>query len=70
LAAFSWIDGNAVHLLTTADGTEKSKVTRRVGSEQQQYAAPVAVPRYNKGMQAIDRFDQLLSCFHLPAATR
>ena len=30
LVAIGWIDGNPVHLITTADGTEMTHVTRRV----------------------------------------
>ena len=61
LVAIGWIDGNPVHLITTADGTEMSLVTRHVQHEQRRQSAPTAVQTYGHGMQAVDRFDQLMS---------
>ena len=65
LVAIGWIDGNPVHLITTADGTEKTHVTRRVQQEQRRQSAPTAVRKYGHGMQAVDRFDQLMSLYSL-----
>ena len=65
MVAMGWIDGNPVHLITTADGTELSHVKRRVEREQQQQSAPMALRKYNRGMQAVDRFDQLMSLYSL-----
>ena len=65
MVAFGWIDGNPVHMLTTADGTSMSKVTRRVKSEKQQIDAPTAIVKYNHGMQAVDRFDQLNAMYSM-----
>ena len=60
-----WVNGTPVHLLTTADGTGVDAVTRRVGQEKKRVTAPIAVKRYNRGMQGVDRFDQLMSLFSL-----
>jgi hypothetical protein len=65
LVAIGWIDGNPVHLITTADGTEMTHVTRRVQQEQRRQSAPTAVRKYGHGMQAVDRFDQLMSLYSL-----
>ncbi len=56
---------NCRHLITTADGTEMTHVTRRVQQEQRQQSAPTAVRKYGHGMQAVDRFDQLMSLYSL-----
>jgi hypothetical protein len=65
LVAFSWLDGNPVNFLTSADGTEHSEVQRRIGRQKKRVPAPVAVAKYNKNMQAVDRFDQLNQLFSL-----
>ena len=65
LVAFSWLDGNPVNFLTSADGIEQSEVRRRTGGQKQRVPAPAAVARYNKNMQAVDRFDQLNQLFSL-----
>jgi hypothetical protein len=54
-----------VNFLSSADGTEHSEVKRRIGREKQRVPAPAAVGRYNKNMQAVDRFDQLNQLFSL-----
>ena len=65
LVAMGWVDGNPVHFLTTADGTEETTVNRRVGSIVSTVRAPAAIRRFNHGMQGVDRFDQLVSLFSL-----
>ena len=55
--------GNPVHFLTTADGTSTSAVNRRVGRERISVRAPIGIKNYNKGMQAVDRHDQLRERF-------
>ena len=65
MAVFSWNDGSPVHILTTADGTERDSVKQCIGTKCQKFAVPIAVPRYNHGMQAIDCFDQLMKLFSL-----
>jgi hypothetical protein len=65
LVAIGWIDGNPVHMITTADGTEITSVKQRIQQEQKYQSAPIAVKKYNHGMQAVDRFDQLMSLYSL-----
>jgi hypothetical protein len=65
IACYGWIDGNPVHFLTTADGTSTNEVTRRVGRQEKKVAAPICIKRYNHGMQAVDRHDQMRQTFSL-----
>jgi hypothetical protein len=65
MTIFGWNDGNGVHMLSTADGTEISTVTRQIGATQKQIVAPSVVGAYNKGMQGVDRHDQLRHLFSL-----
>lgn len=65
LVAIGWVDGNPVHFLTSADGTKESSVQRKVNNKSQTVKAPTAIMNYNHGMQAVDRFDQLMSLFSL-----
>ena len=59
IACYGWIDGNPVHFLTSADRSTTNEVSRRVGRAQKKVNAPICIPRYNKGMQAVDHHDQL-----------
>lgn len=65
ISCYGWVDGNPVHFLTTADGTVLNEVTRTVGRVKKKVSAPICVKRYNKGMQAVDRHDQLRQTFSL-----
>ena len=65
LVAMGWVDGNPVHFLTTADGTNQSTVQRRVNSSRETVRAPKSVVNYNANMQAVDRLDQLVALFSL-----
>ena len=65
IAAMGWTDGNPVHFLTTADGVKVSEVKRHVGRDKLTIRAPDGVKKYNKGMQAVDRNDQLRQLFSL-----
>ena len=65
LTAMGWTDGNAVHFLSSVDGNTMTTVNRRIGCEKKSITAPIAIKRYNKGMQGVDRFDQLMSLFSL-----
>eukprot|EP00978_Attheya_sp_CCMP212_P001189 scaffold2466_cov40-Attheya_sp.AAC.2 len=65
MSIFGWNDGCPVHMLSTADGTKIGSVQRQIGSVSQTVKAPVVVPRYNKGMQGVDRHDQLRNLFAL-----
>jgi hypothetical protein len=63
IACYGWIDGNPVHFLTSADGITMNEVTRRIGRCKKNGKAPICIKRYNKGMQAVDRHDQLRPTF-------
>lgn len=65
MVAMGWVDGNPVQLLSTADGTIESTVFRRVKGKKVKIASPSAIRNYNKGMQAVDRFDQLVSLYSM-----
>ena len=65
MVAMGWLDGSAVQMLSTADGTAVSTVTRRIRATKNAVAAPVMVHRYNQAMQAVDRHDQLRVKFSL-----
>ncbi len=65
MRAYGWLDGNPVHLLSTADGTGTSSVQRQIGRTKQQIPAPKALPQYNMAMQAVARVDQLMQLMSL-----
>ena len=65
LSCYGWLDGNPVHLMTTADGTGTSSVFRQIGKEKKLVHSPKMLPEYVKSMQAVDRVDQLMSLFSL-----
>ena len=65
LVAFGWVDRNPVHFLTSVDGTKTSNVTHRFGKDNHQVQAPTSIKVYNRGMQAVDRHDQLQERFPL-----
>jgi len=65
IVAYGWVDGNPVHLITTADGTEVGSVTRQIRNEKVVVRAPVAVKRYNQGMGGVDTHDQLRETFSI-----
>jgi hypothetical protein len=65
IACYGWIDGNPVHFLTSADGMTTNEVTRRIGRSEKKGNAPICIKIYNKGMQAVDRHDQLRHTFSL-----
>jgi hypothetical protein len=65
ITCYGWIDGNPVTFLTSADGSVTNEVTRRIGRIEKKVNAPLCIKRYNKGMQAVDRHDQLRQTFSL-----
>ena len=65
LVAMGWVDGNPVNFLMTADGTSTKHVCRCVQSPSLQFQVPQAIPRYNHGMQGVDRFDQYIALFSM-----
>ena len=65
LIAAGWIDGNPVHIISSADTTDLTQVRRRVGGDRKLIQAPEAVANYNKGMDGVDRHDQYRSLISL-----
>ena len=65
LSCYAWNDKNPVHILSSADGTEVDKTQRRIKSKKIDVLCPVAVKRYNLGMQGVDQFNKLLTLFSL-----
>jgi hypothetical protein len=66
IACYRWIDGNPVHfLISSADGMVTNEVSRRVGRCDKEVKAPICIKRYNHGMQAVDRHDQMQQTFSL-----
>jgi hypothetical protein len=65
IACYGWCDGCPVHFLTSADGTSTNEVTRRIGRCDKKVKAPICIKRYNHGMQAVDRHDQMRQTFSL-----
>ena len=65
MSVFGWNDNCPVHMISTADGTLLGSVQRQVKAVAKMIKAPVVVPRYNKGMQGVDRHDQLRNLFAL-----
>ncbi|GMF19049.1 unnamed protein product [Phytophthora fragariaefolia] len=75
ILAASWCDGNVVNLVSNAESTKITTVTRLIGSEKQPFSAPECVAQYNTNMQGVDRLDQIRGRFstadgHSGAAAR
>ena len=65
LVAAGWIDGNPVHMISSADTERLTTVQRKVGGEKQTVQAPEVVLSYNKGMDGVDRHDQYRMLFSM-----
>ena len=63
--AASWCDGSIVSLVSNADSSAKTTVTRLVERVQQRYVAPECLREYNINMQGVDRLDQLRGRFSI-----
>ncbi|KAG2899430.1 hypothetical protein PC117_g22232 [Phytophthora cactorum] len=63
MLAASWCDGNVVNLVSNADCTHVTTVTRMVGTEKQSFPAPECVAQYNTNIQGVDRLDQIRGRF-------
>ena len=55
LVAAGWLDGNPVHIISSADTERISEVCRKVGGKRISVTAPEAIQNYNKGMDGMDR---------------
>ncbi|GMF62057.1 unnamed protein product [Phytophthora fragariaefolia] len=65
MVAASWCDGNIVHMVSNADASSVSAVTRTVGKVAQEFPAPTCVKEYNRNMQGVDRLDQMRERFSI-----
>jgi hypothetical protein len=65
IIAASWMDGNAVNIVSNADASEQGEVTRLIGKEPMAFPAPMCIVEYNKYMQGVDRLDQLRAKYSL-----
>jgi hypothetical protein len=62
--AFTWTDGNPVHMMSTADGSDQlTTMSRQIGKDKRDVPAPKTVNSYNYFMQGVDRHDQLRATF-------
>jgi hypothetical protein len=61
MVACSWMDGSVVNMLSNADSSGTSIVTRQLGQKKVEFKAPLVVKEYNKFMQGVDRTDQMRS---------
>jgi hypothetical protein len=58
--AFGWSDGNPVHIMSTADGSDQvTTLSRQIEKDKRDMPSPKKVKSYNAYMQDIDRHDQL-----------
>ncbi|GMF44924.1 unnamed protein product [Phytophthora fragariaefolia] len=57
--AASWCDGDVVNMLTNADPSTTSTVTRMIGSETREYPVPTCLGEYNNNMQGVERLDTI-----------
>ncbi|GMF27829.1 unnamed protein product [Phytophthora fragariaefolia] len=65
MLAVSWCDGNIVNMLSNADSSTVTSVTRLIGSEKQSFPAPECIAQYNTNMQGVERLDQIRGRFSI-----
>ena len=65
LVAVGWIDGNPVHMISSADTEKMATVQRQIGEKKHVIQAPEVVLKYNKGTDGVDRHDQYRALFSL-----
>ena len=65
LSCYAWNDNSPVHVLSSADGTIMETTKRKSKSEKIDVFCPVAVKKYNQGMQGVDQFNKMLTLFSL-----
>jgi len=59
MIAVGWVDSKAVYFVSTADTTEITTVQRRIGRNNVEVKAPMAIANYNKWMGGVDHHDRL-----------
>eukprot|EP00957_Ditylum_brightwellii_P049215 3734156-Ditylum_brightwellii.AAC.1 len=65
IVAYGWLDGNPVHLMSTADGTGLTYIKQQIQISKQSVNALKAIPRYDNAMQAVDCIDHIINLFAL-----
>lgn len=63
--ATSWCDGSIVNMISNADPSTITSVTRMIKRTSEVIEAPACVSEYNQNMQAVDRLDQYMQEFSL-----
>ena len=61
----SWADGAKVNILSNADDSGTTTVSRMVNRSKVMFTAPTCVANYNACMQGVDRIDQLRARFSI-----
>lgn len=65
MIAASWCDGDVVNMLSNADASTVTPVSRMVGNTSSEFPAPMCIGEYNKNMQGVDRLDQTRARFSI-----
>ncbi|GMF48044.1 unnamed protein product [Phytophthora fragariaefolia] len=65
MVAASWHDSAIVTVISNADPSTLTTVTRQVRAEQRSVSAPTCIKEYNANMQGVDRLDQIRARFSL-----
>ena len=65
ILAASWCDGNIVTIMSNADSSSVSSVTRLVKRKHIGVPAPICIKEYNQHMQGVDRNDQVRARFSI-----
>ncbi|KAE8894652.1 hypothetical protein PF005_g23727 [Phytophthora fragariae] len=65
MVAASWFDSAIVAVVSNADASTQTTVSRQVRAEQREFTAPTCIKAYNTNMQGVDRLDQMRARFSL-----
>lgn len=65
MIAASWCDGDVVNMVSNADPSTITPVTRKVGNASAEFRAPTCIGQYNQNMQGVDRLDQIRGRFSI-----